>query len=311
MQKIIWAIDPFEEKGEVHSHVLSMLQDLSSRGALIEPVYVLSPDEYDMNVAFNAPWLKKLRPTVDEVLAHYLKDVKVAGLGKPQVVIEKRPSFTRSIKALTAYAKQRKADSILVGTHSKQGASRLLLGSFAETLLLYSKVPVLVVGPRSEISRPDSRIEHILFSTDFGLSSYSIFKKVLALAKGLSSNRHVKITLFHCLPHAVEPFFQSGVFLLGGGVISFPDFVTQDEEKKRRLALRYMAAAEKLGIELEIEFNPGRGGAAQAIVDRARSGKADLIAMASQTSAVPAALIGSVTRQVIRSAPCPVWVLHV
>lgn len=305
-QRVVWAIDPFEEKCETRSHVLAALKELSSRGAIIEPVYILSPDQYGVDVEFNAPWLKQLRPTTQKVLEHYLKSVKVKGLLEPQIIVEKRPSLTSAVCSLAAYAGRTKADTILVGTHAKSGISRFFLGSFAETLLLHSKVPVLVVGPHSETSHANQKIDRILFSTDFGPSSFPTFKKVVALAK----SRQAKITLFHCLPHPVEPFLQSGVFLLGGGYLSFSDFLTQDEQKKRRAAFRYVNTAKKLGVEVEIGINGGHESTAKAIVDQAQREKSSIIAMAAESGAASAALIGSITRQVVRSAPCPVWVLR-
>lgn len=305
-RRVIWAVDPFEERGETRAHVLSALEELSSRGVLIEPVYVLSPDEYDLDVEFNATWLNQIRTTTQKVLAQYLADVKIDGILNPHVLIEKHHSLTRAVRALVAHAELSKADTILVGTHAKSGVTRFFLGSFAETLLLHSKMPVLVVGPHSEIPIQGSKINRILFSTNFGASSFPTFKKVIDLAEA----RQAKITLFHCLPHPVEPFFQSGMYLLGGGYLSFPDFLAQDEENKRRTAQRYISAAKEHGIEVEIAFDAGRGSTAPAIVERAQKDGSSLIAMAAESSAVSAALVGSVTRQVVRSAPCPVWVLR-
>ena len=305
-QRIIWAIDPFEEKCGTSSHVISALQEFSSRGARIEPIYVLRPNEYDIDVGISMPWLKQIRPATQKVLEQYLKRVKIPGLENPKVIIEKRPSLTRAVLSLAAYAKRNKSNMILVGTHAKKGLSRLFLGSFAETLLLHSEVPVLVVGPHAEVPHPDPKAESILFSTDFGQSSYSTFKGVLLLAKA----RDAKVTLFHCLPHPVEPFFQSGMLLIGGSYLSLPDFLTQDEQRKRKVALRYIGLAKKRGVEVELIFNAGHGSTAQAIVDQAQREKSSLIAMAAKSGAVSAALVGSVTRQVVRGAPCPVWVLR-
>jgi nucleotide-binding universal stress UspA family protein len=236
----------------------------------------------------------------------------ISGLSRPKVIVEKRPSLTLSVRALLAYAKRQRADTIVVGTHARSGIARLLLGSFAETLLLHSTIPVLVVGPHVETSLSTRKRSRILFSTDFGPSAYPTFKKVVALARAQQSvtNPSAKITLFHCLPHPTEPIVRSGVYLLGGGYVSFPDYMTDEEQRKRKLAEEYVKAAKKMGVTVEIGLNPGHDGTAHAIVQEALAENANLIAMAAESGRVSAALIGSVTRQVVRTANCPVWVLR-
>ncbi len=305
-KRIVWAIDPFEASGQTQSHVVAILQKLSSEGAIVEPVYVLSPDEYEMNVEFNAPWLKQIRPSVQKVLEHYLKEVKVADLCPAQIIVERKPSVTRAVWALIAYAKRAKADMILVGTHARKGIQRFFLGSFAETLLLHSDLPVLVVGPHADSRRIAAETSRILFATDFASASLPTFKRVLALAKSRGS----KVTLFYSLPHVTEAVFQSGICLAGGVPILFPDFLTKDEQSKRKIAERYVQMGHKLGIEIEIRFNSSHINTAQGIVEHAESEHMDLIAMAAQSGVVSTSLLGSTSRQVVRSAPCPVWVLR-
>ncbi len=312
MERIIWSVDPFEKRSEPGAHVIQVLQGLSSRGAWVEPVYVLSPNEYHMDLEFSASWIKEAGATAERVLRQYLKDVKIPGLAEPRVIVERRPTLKRAIHALTAHAKLEKADLIVAGTHGRRALSRFFIGSFAETLVLYSKIPVLVVGPYYQGMRSRVEVEEveknqrILFSTDFGAASYPTFKKVVALAKA----RDAKVTLYHCLFHPIEPALQFSAYLLGGGALAFPDLITREEERKRKLAIRYVAFAKRHGIEVEIRMETGNGSTAQAIVDRAQAEKADLIAMAAESGAVAAALIGSVTRQVVRTAPCPVWVMR-
>ena len=301
-QRIVWAIDPFEEKNEAQPHMISFLRKLASGGATIEPVYVLNPDEYDLNIQFNAPWLKELRPTVEKVVDHYVKDLKIEGLLPPQVVIEKRPSMSRGVQALVSYAKKSRADTIVTGTHARNGLPRFFLGSFAETLLLESTLPVLIVGPHAA----SPKIERILFATDLGKNGHFLFKHVIALAK----SHRAGITLFHAIPHPFEPALQSGIYLLGGGFIAIPDFVSRQEAEKRKVAERYATLAKKHGVEIQILFEPAHSGVVQAVIACAEKEKVQLIAMEAESGSVSAALVGSITRQIVRTAPCPVWVLR-
>jgi nucleotide-binding universal stress UspA family protein len=313
-QKILWALDPFEGKSPARSHLLGTLEDLSRRGARIEPVYVLGPDVYGVDTEFAAPWPKEIRPNAIKALDRYvgkLKPRKISGMGKPKLILERRPSLTQAVLTLTSYAKKSHADAIIVSTHARGGLVRFFVGSFAETLLLYSKVPVLVIGPKSKEFKATQKKRRILFATDFGTASFYAFKKVLEVAKNYSKEGRGKITLFHCLPHPVEPLIQSGVYLLGGGSVTFPDLQTKEELRRRKAAEKYVAAAKKQGVDVEIEWNSGLGSFAHAITDQAKKDHVDLIAMAADSGAIKAALVGSVTRQVVRSAPCPVWVLRI
>lgn len=60
-------------------------------------------------------------------------------------------------------------DLIVMGTHGRQGLSRLLLGSTAEAIVRSATCPVLTVGPHVN-TRPshDFSVENILFPTDLG-----------------------------------------------------------------------------------------------------------------------------------------------
>ena len=301
-QKIVWAIDPFEEQNESRPHVASFVRKLIIGGAEVEPVYVLSPDEYDLNIQFNAPWLKTLRPSAEKVLEHYVRELKIAGLQPPQIVIEKKPSMSQGVRTLVNYAKRSGAGIILVGTHARSGFPRLFLGSFAETLLLHSSLPVMVVGPHAETPR----IDRILFATDLGKRAHLVFKHVIALAKA----HQAKITLFHAVAHPFEPALQSGVYLLGGGFIPIPDFVTREEEGKKNIADRYVALAKKNGVGIETRLESAHGGVVEAILECAKKTDSQLIAMAAESGTLASGLIGSVTRQVVRNAPCPIWVIR-
>ena len=305
-RRVIWAVDPFEEKGEARSRVIGVARSLVAQGVKLEPVHVLRPEEFEMALAFESPWVDRVTLAANRAFLQWVKDTGVDGLAPPKTVFVSRPSLTHSVMRLIQYAKQSRADGILVSTHGKRGAARLFTGSFSETLLLHSTVPVLVVGPASKDARAEKRLTRILFPTDFGRSSYITFKKIVAIAKAARS----EITIFHSQNHPIRPFVETGINLIGGADFSFPEFLTKDEQKKRALADRYIALAKKSRVPVKVVFSSGHETADQAIIRQAQAGKSDLIAMAAESGAVAAAIIGSVARQVVRGAPCPVWVMH-
>ena len=306
-RKIIWALDPFEKTGETTKELVENLKQLAgATGAKVEPVYVLSPDLIDVNLTYPDSWFKKYRPLTENVVNQYLKDLAFPNLLPPRILNERQASMRQATQTLLAYAKRAKAEMIAVGTHSRKGMSRFFMGSFAETVLLYSKVPVLVVGAQSlkKGNKGQKRMDHILFATDFTKNSGILFESILKLAASL----HSRITILHAIPHPAAPLIQSGVYLLSGAWVTLPEFLTQEEERTRKLGARYEALARRKNVPLDVVIDSSHMGISEIILKNAET--ASLIAMAAESGMMKSLLIGSITRQVVRSAPCPVWVMR-
>lgn len=305
--KILWAIDPFEQNDDVRKHVLASLREFADRGAEIKPIYVFSPGEYGLSGAeASLPWFKKNEPTLRKVVETYIEDARkesgIPTLLSPQITSERRPSLRRAVETLNTYNRLHGADMIVVGTHSRKGLARFFLGSFAETLLLYSKIPVLVVGAHAK----SSKIQKIFFPTDFGKLTVSLFNQVVNLAK----THGASLTLFHVVPRPAEPIIQSGVYLFSGAYMTWPEFVTASEQRHRKSADRFVQIGKKLGVEVTVLFDSQHGSVSASIIEHAQKEMANVIAMGAESGVVASTLIGSVTRQVVRSAPCPVWVVR-
>ncbi len=301
--RILWAVDAFEEKGQVRTHLVEALRRIAAdRPVEIEPVYVLSPDELDLTVDLAAPWVRQFRPAVEKAIANIIKGVELPGLLPPQILIQKKSSLTNAVRTLTRYAKSSGAELIAIGTHGRKGLERVFMGSFAESTLMTSKVPVLVVGPETKVGE----LDHILFATDFSQRSSAIFDRVIRLCKVLGA----KLSVFHSIPHPLEPVFESGMFLLGGSWVPVPEFLSAREGWSRKRLNQWEARARKAGVETESIVDCTPGGVSDSIVRESRARKAGIVAMAAQTGPLASALVGSITRQVVRKAPCPVWVIR-
>jgi nucleotide-binding universal stress UspA family protein len=94
---------------------------------------------------------------------------------------------------------QQRIDMVVVGTHSRKGLAKLVLGSVAEQIFRHASCLVLTIGPHSpadadmeasKTSRP------LLFATDFGEGS----RRALAYAISFASQRGTKLVLLHVLP---------------------------------------------------------------------------------------------------------------
>jgi nucleotide-binding universal stress UspA family protein len=89
---------------------------------------------------------------------------------------------------------ERNIDLIVLGTHGRTHAQKLLLGSFAEEILRRSSVPVLTIGPHVQKNATISGAFHsVLFATDFSKSC----KAAAQFAVSLAEENDAHLALLH------------------------------------------------------------------------------------------------------------------
>ena len=330
--KILWAIDAFDDAHEdassgvsrgassgdsIHSveRAHSDLPGLQAEAALIlsqvsahciteiEPVYVLSPEQMGITIEVGLPWGQHYAPSAKKTLEQKLKQVRLAGLKEPQILLHHRSSLRGTVEVLSRYARTNHFDLILVGSHSRRGLERALLGSFAEELLLQSEVPVMVIGARV-LAKPLSPPDHILFPTDFSETSYSTYREILKLAQSLKA----KITLLHVIPRPAEAMLQSGVYLLSGNWVPVPIYIEREQAQHTKTVEKWEKEALKLGIQIKLIIDSDTPSVVQSIRAHAISQRVSVIAMAAQSGRMKSMILGSVSRQIVREASCPVWI---
>lgn len=79
-------------------------------------------------------------------LEECVKKIKKMGDIEIIPVIRKGVDYEEIIR----YSKEKKIDMIVIATHGRTGILHTLLGSVAEKVIRYSKIPVLVTTPRSK-----------------------------------------------------------------------------------------------------------------------------------------------------------------
>jgi len=191
--------------------------------------------------------------------------------------------------ALEAAAKDFAIDLIVVGTHGRTGAKRLLMGSVAEEIFRRSHVPVLTIGPsESHGVHRGGRFHHVLYATDFSEESLAAAPYALSLAQ----ENEARLTLLHVMK---EP----GVF---------------DRAAEDRISSAMFRLHEIVPGEAESWCRPDAavcfGRADEQILKIAREREADLIVLGVRGSkGVPGAAthVERVTaHKVVAHAPCPV-----
>ena len=106
----------------------------------------------------------------------------------------------------------REIDLLIVGTHGRTGAMKLLLGSVAEEIFRRASVPVLTIGPavRKGVHN-GGRFHRVLFATDFTPEA----EKSAPYAVSMAEEHEAKLLLLHVMrnpdPKATEKKAQDSV----------------------------------------------------------------------------------------------------
>lgn len=301
---IVWAVDPFCDKAdyEIQLNTAHVLQRTFPERE-IHPVYVLSEESFSdrgfsnfLRPALKPLALKSLRALVDESEVELVR--------KPRVLVETGSSRAACARKLLRYATRVGASLVAVSATQRRRFSRLLVGSFPESVLSAHHVPVLLVGPAVE--RPIGSPRVIVFPTDFSDDCCEAFREIVSLAARLGAELH----LFHKTVHSVDPVVQSGVHMLGGGWVSVEAYLGSDGVDHAADARSWIEEASRYGVKARFISENFREPTCDAIVEYVSklSGTAPLVAMVSRAGQVSSWLLGSVTRDVIRMCSAPVYV---
>ncbi len=300
--KILWAVDAFHEKPQTQLRCFEAITKLFGKVPLsVQLVAMLKLGRYNPEkLEFQEKW-HDLAESAQKRLHVLTKQIKHPALLPPRLIKLEGSSTAASAKEFLKFSLEEGAQLLVVSSHGRKGLDRYLLGSFAESLVLQSPIPVLVVNPNSK-AKSVPRLKNILFPTDFSEGSYKAFARTVLLARALS----LPVRLFHKVeyfyPEVAPAFFYPAVS--GESVKEFRDSVKAEAEPWIRYGTKY-------GVKVSFELNNSSGRTLDEILAMAKKlGPATMIAVASQSNKAEALLLGSLTRQLLRTATCPVFVVH-
>ncbi|MFA6237987.1 MAG: universal stress protein [Bacteriovorax sp.] len=304
IKKIVWALDAFEEE-ETQLKIISFLKPLiNAINAEIEPVFILSMS--GIPGTFDRQGILVYLPQAKEKLHGLFGKCDLPRLKPEKIIVQgKSRSIRNDIKTLLDYAHSTGAQVIVTGTHARKGVSRFFMGSFAETLLLTSDIPIIACNPSVHLS---NNIRSLLYVTDFSSGSELAFRSVLIFAKQLNS----EITLFY--QHEGENIeIDSDVLISENGKWSPAEakLLNKNLLEARRKAADWQNIANQEKVSSAVHFGYGIKNVAEAALEMAQVKKTDMIAIASIKNPAATLFAGSTSRWIVRGATCPVWVLHV
>jgi len=144
-------------------------------------------------------------------------------------------------------------------------------------------------------------LKHVLVATDFGEAAEAALTYGRELARTFRAKLHVV--------HVVEDVTRSVAGILESP-LSFSHAQADAEDSAHELANHVLSDDDRRTLGAEITVI-SRADAAPAIVDFARETRSDVIVMGTHgRGKIARLLVGSVAERVVRTAPCPVLVLH-
>lgn len=198
---------------------------------------------------------------------------------------------------LLDYAAAEAIDVIVMGTHGRRGARRMLLGSVAEEVLRRAACPVLTV-PAKPDGPAEATIRRLLVPIDF--SSFS--HEALLYAHELATLYDAALDLVYVLDSSTHPELYAVALVEHGRLLA-------------RLEADARTRLEQLCKPLEappggVDFHVRVGYTPKEIIDFAAERDVDLMVMASHgRTGLERFLLGSITEHVLRGATCPIFVI--
>ncbi len=297
---VVWALDAFSKDFESHARTAQAIR-AHVPDCDIQPVYVLSEEVFSGR-GYSSFLRAAIKPCAHQnlmaLLQHeLLAEVRRDGIVKqPRVLIESSADASKCCSKLLRYAKRKSVSLVAIGTHARSAITRWFAGSFADTLIRESKIPLLISGPKQ---RPDlCHPKAIIVPTDFHPVERESFSDLLQVAH----TRGLTLHLFHRAAAPFDSWAQAS--LLGETWISVNQLFDEEKSKEART---WLAMATSADVDTRISAPIMRDSFCEALLDYARLLDAACPVIAMLNSA-PAGLPARLTRDLIRTSPYPLLI---
>jgi nucleotide-binding universal stress UspA family protein len=304
---IVWAIDAFTEDPALQSRTAEAIHAFAPQSP-IQPVYVLNENAFERRgyTGFLKPALKSMafRALTQMLKREEFDSIRTqSSIQVPRVILEPTSSLDESVKKLMRFSRRIGAQAIALGSHAGSSFARYFSAHFSDTLLNSAEVPLLISGPRQTpvLGQPKA----VIFPTDFSPQCRGAYEHVLKLSEALGAD----LFLFHKNFHPIDAIVQTGVHMFGGGWVSIESYFHQLPEDHESEAAEWLKFAANFNVRVHLNRENDPESTANAILDFAKTidHLAPVLAMVHQSSQFEGWLLGSVTRDVIRNSPYPVY----
>lgn len=275
---------------------------------------VLAIDPFDKNLAEQEPRFETLakwcKNTKVDVVPIYIAPADKASVVLPPIkeieefaplhVVTQAGGRKKEIEALLKFAKEQDAEVIALISQGKSTLDKMVLGSFSESLLLKSEVPILFVGDKSDTIKRENKV---IFLTDFSDASWRAF--VLLLRQ--MQDRKPEIVIFNAIP--LPQFVQSSP-IYAHAMNLLPDAYWEEQKLlAEQEAMKFQHLATMNGYQSRIVIANQVASIDRSIRQLLSIENVKFIAMASVSNSLQRFLVGSVSRSILRDRIIrPVWI---
>lgn len=294
--KIFWAFDPFDENKSVREKGLELLKRIGKPSDEVVAVHMFMPPEIVSPLVPGVPVFyggafdsKNIRAQVKEKMGR----LKSRGI-HVEVLESSTYSLTKSVRAFAKYVENKRGDLILVATHGRTGMPRMVLGSFAESLIHFAKTDIIVFQPQTKT--PLKSPARLLYAHDFSRWGEIGFQRAIEYAKRWGAALDVI--------HIPQPMYA----------VRFAGQDPQVEVYRKRVKAKMRRTEKQIeaaGIAGTASFETQWAPLVDMILKSARKRKADMVCVTAQSSRFAALLGGSVTRALVRQPRLPILILKV
>lgn len=300
VQTIIWAVDPTQEDHNL-PQVLRLLRLWSEKlSAAVQPVSVFSRSLFNFPVEYSFHGPEQLSQVANKLTSKFLADVKATDFLPPKLLYISSNSHRHAAMAMADHAFKMRAQMIVVnsGLNSKWHLfSRI---GFTETLITTSRIPVLAINQRTRVSM---EMKTVLFPTDFSRESKVAFLNLQPWLK-----RHDATILIY---NQVEtPNLNFTVFDGGWMNLNVEQLIKEIENTRRKASNEWMESLQGMNVKASVIVERQQKGLEADIIACSEKNNTDLIALVNHSGTLKQTLLGSVAREVVARATCPVLVFH-
>ena len=295
---IIWSVDPTQDPANAKNIIKELKVWAKHLNCDVQPVSIFSMSFLNLPMEMSFLWKDKLEEIARKSMTLYLKKAQAKDFLPSDLVFISSQSNRKMATEMAKYAEVKNAQLVFANTRAMKTRNPFLMGSFAETLVATSRVPVLLLNPSAMAS---AKIPSILLPTDFSLTSKNALVKLEPWAKAFNS----KILLYNQVqtPNLYLADFN------GIGRTEGLNLELKDVEKLRlRKGARWMSLLQSQNIKSSLLVERQRKYLAADILEAAKKNKVSLIAVANRSGPVSQALLGSVARDILLHAKCPVLI---
>lgn len=289
-ENIVWAVDTMESP-EFQQNAQFVIGSLVRKTeAKVWPIHFLTyPFARPLNLRL---YEEAYLALAEKRLAELAGNSDIPQMRNGKVVVNIKGAVRGAVAMLIEYAEEKHADAIVVSTHSRGAVAKFFMGSFAETLLLESPIPVITVNPHSKVRE---KISKVLFPTTLAEKFRPAFENVVKMCASLGAS----LTLLYKEPFIpmLEPSYELFRYL------------EQEAANRQKHAERFREWAKPYHVPIEVHMDTVPGNVASEISSYASEHNFDLIVMVSESNDFEGPRVGSICRKVVRASDCPVWTI--